>query len=70
MDAIHGEIAPNSSTVLIFNEIATEKRIRWDPKTNYFIGLFRERLSMKEMKMLAFQPNIKLDRWVTSLNIE
>ena len=62
MDAIYGEIAPNSSTVLISDEIATEKRIRWDPKTNYFLGLFRERLSMKEMKMFALQPNIKLDR--------
>ena len=62
MDAIHGEIAPNSSTVLIFDEIATEKRICWDPKTNYFLGFFREPLSMMEMKMFALQPNIKLDR--------
>ena len=43
LDVIHGE---NSSgiihTVLMFDEIATEKRIRWDPKTNYFLGLCRE----------------------------
>ena len=26
----------------MFDEIATEKRIRWDPKTNYFLGLCRE----------------------------
>ncbi|KAF8159901.1 hypothetical protein B0H34DRAFT_843620 [Crassisporium funariophilum] len=28
--------------VLMFDELATEKRIRWDPKTNYFLGLCRE----------------------------
>jgi hypothetical protein len=43
LDVIHDE---NSSkfiqTVLMFDEIATEKRIRWDPKTNYFLGLCRE----------------------------
>ena len=43
LDVIHGE---NRSSfihaVLMFDEIATEKRIRWDPKTNYFLGLCRE----------------------------
>jgi hypothetical protein len=43
LDVIHSE---NHSkfihTVLMFDEIATEKRIRWDPKTNYFLGLCRE----------------------------
>jgi hypothetical protein len=29
-------------TVLMFDEIAKEKRICWDPKTNYFLGLCRE----------------------------
>jgi hypothetical protein len=28
--------------VLMFDEIATEKRIRWDPKTNNFLGICRE----------------------------
>lgn len=28
--------------VLMFDELATEKRVRWDPKTNYFLGLCRE----------------------------
>jgi hypothetical protein len=28
--------------VLMFDEIATEKRIRWDPKTNKFLGVCRE----------------------------
>jgi len=26
----------------MFDELAMEKRIRWDPKTNYFLGLCRE----------------------------
>ena len=43
LDVIHSE---NHSkfihTVLMFDEIATEKRICWDPKTNYFLGLCRE----------------------------
>jgi hypothetical protein len=28
--------------VVMFDEVATEKRIRWDPKTNYFLGVCRE----------------------------
>ena len=28
--------------VVIFDEIATEKRIRWDPTSNMFLGLCRE----------------------------
>lgn len=28
--------------VLMFDELATEKRIRWDPKTNHFLGICRE----------------------------
>ncbi|KAJ6553179.1 hypothetical protein B0H19DRAFT_949797 [Mycena capillaripes] len=28
--------------VVMFDEIATEKRIRWDPRTNFFLGICRE----------------------------
>ena len=28
--------------VLMFDELTTEKRVHWDPKTNYFLGLCRE----------------------------
>ncbi len=28
--------------VLMFDEVATEKRLRWDPKTNNFLGMCRE----------------------------
>ena len=43
LEVIHGH---NHSkwvhTVLMFNELATEKRIHWDLKTNRFLGLYRE----------------------------
>ena len=43
LDVVHSQ---NRSkfihTVLMFDKLATEKRIRWDPKTNYFLGLCRE----------------------------
>src|SRR5271155_4708451 len=43
LDVIHGENCSKFIyTVLMFDEIATEKRIRWHPKTNYFLGLCRE----------------------------
>jgi hypothetical protein len=43
LDVIHGENCSKIiHTVFMFDEIATEKRIRWDPKTNYFLGLCRE----------------------------
>ncbi|KAF8173643.1 hypothetical protein BJ912DRAFT_931873 [Pholiota molesta] len=29
-------------SVLMFDELATEKRIRWDPKTNNFLGICRQ----------------------------
>jgi hypothetical protein len=29
-------------TVVMFDELATEKRIRWDPKTNFFLGVCRQ----------------------------
>jgi len=28
--------------VVAFDEVATEKRARWDPKTNFFLGICRE----------------------------
>ena len=29
-------------TVVMFDEIATKKRVHWDPKTNYFLGVCRQ----------------------------
>jgi hypothetical protein len=43
LDVIHNQTRSNFvHTVLMFDELATEKRIRWDPKTNYFLGICRE----------------------------
>ncbi|KJA17143.1 hypothetical protein HYPSUDRAFT_70894 [Hypholoma sublateritium FD-334 SS-4] len=41
---MHKPMAPgkNIHAVLMFNELATEKRIRWDPLTNCFLGVCRQ----------------------------
>ena len=28
--------------MVMFDEIATKKRVHWDPKTNYFLGVCRQ----------------------------
>ena len=38
--------------VLMFDEIATEKRLRWDAKTNYFLGFFREHAHQTSMEFI------------------
>jgi hypothetical protein len=53
LDEIHSRI--NSRvvhTVMMFDEIATEKRIRWDPKTNYFLGICREHAHKTSMEFI------------------
>lgn len=43
MGEIHGLIKGTVlHTVVMFDELATEKRIRWDPKTNLFLGVCRQ----------------------------
>ena len=43
MGEIHGLVKGIAlHTVVMFDELATEKRIRWDPKTNYFLGACRQ----------------------------
>ena len=43
LDVIHGENCSKFiHAVLILDEISTEKRICWDPRTNYFLRLCRE----------------------------
>ena len=39
-------------TVVMFDEIATEKRIRWDPKTNFFLGVCRQHASKTSMEFV------------------
>jgi hypothetical protein len=38
--------------VLMFDEITTEKRICWDPKTNYFLGVCRQHASKTLMEFI------------------
>ncbi|KAF8155871.1 hypothetical protein B0H34DRAFT_798966 [Crassisporium funariophilum] len=43
LDVIHSRLSGKVlHNVVMFDELATEKRIRWDPKTNYFLGVCRQ----------------------------
>ncbi|KAF8176089.1 hypothetical protein BJ912DRAFT_1033585 [Pholiota molesta] len=39
-------------TVLMFDELATEKRIRWDPKSNHFLGVCRQHAHNTSMEFV------------------
>jgi hypothetical protein len=53
LDVVHCQNRSNFvHTVLMFDELATEKRIRWDPKTNYFLGLCREHAHNTAMEFI------------------
>ena len=43
LEVIHSQNQSSKSVhaVLMFDELATEKRIRWDPRTNNFLGVCR-----------------------------
>ena len=45
LDVLHGQIGVGANVVhavVMFDKLATEKCIRWDPKTNYFLGVCRQ----------------------------
>lgn len=53
LDVVHTQNRAKSiHTVLMFDELATEKRIRWDPKTNHFLGLCREHAHNTETEFI------------------
>ena len=53
LDVVHSHINLNVlHTVLMFDEIAAEKRIRWDPKTNFFLGVCRQHASRTSMEFI------------------
>lgn len=53
LDMVHGQIKLKVvHTVVMFDEIATEKRIRWDPKTNFFLGVCRQHASKTSMEFI------------------
>jgi hypothetical protein len=46
LDVVHSHVKMKVlHMVLMFDEIATEKHICWDPKTNYFLGVCRQHAS-------------------------
>jgi hypothetical protein len=53
LDVVHDQIKLKVlHTVVMFDEIATEKRIRWDPKTNFFLGVCRQHASKTSMEFV------------------
>ena len=45
LDVLHRQIGMDLKvlhTVVMFDKLAAEKRIRWDPKTNHFLGVCRQ----------------------------
>jgi hypothetical protein len=44
LDVLHSRVQSGGvlHAVVMFDELATEKRVRWDPKTNYFLGVCRQ----------------------------
>jgi hypothetical protein len=38
--------------VAMVDEVAAEKRIRWDPKTNFFLGVYREHAEKTSMEFI------------------
>ena len=53
LDVIHSHAASKVvHTVVMFDELATEKRIRWDPKSNFFLGVCREHAHKTSMEFI------------------
>jgi len=68
-DIIHGQIRGNvMHTVVMFDELATEKRIRWDPKTNYFLGVCRQHAHRTSMEFINEGDLEELFRHMESVN--
>lgn len=44
LDVLHDRVQTGGvvHAVVMFDELATEKRVRWDPKTNFFLGVCRQ----------------------------
>ena len=55
LDVLHRQIGMDSKvlhTVVMFDELAAEKRIRWDPKTNHFLGVCRQHAHKTSMEFI------------------
>ena len=53
LDVVHSQIKSKVlHTVVMFDELATEKRIRWEQKTNFFVGVCRQHTSRTSMEFV------------------
>ena len=53
LDVVHSHIKLKViHTILMFDELAVEKRIRWDPRTNLFLGVCRQHASKTSMEFV------------------
>lgn len=52
LDVIHSQTVSKVHAVVMFDELATEKRIRWDPKSNYFLGVCRAHAHKTSMEFV------------------
>jgi hypothetical protein len=53
LDVIHSQtVSKVVHAVVMFDELATEKRIRWDPKSNYFLGVCRQHAHKTSMEFV------------------
>jgi hypothetical protein len=53
LDVIHGQMEGKViHTIVMFDELATEKRIRWDPKTDFLLGVCRVHADENELQFL------------------
>ena len=52
LDGVLAALGSVIHVVMMLDEVATEKRIRWDPKTNCFIGVCREHAHKTSMEFI------------------
>jgi len=68
-DIIHRQIRGNvMHTIVMFDELATEKRICWDPKTNYFLGVCRQHAHRTSMEFINEGDLEEMFRHIESVN--
>ncbi|KAF8871903.1 hypothetical protein CPB84DRAFT_1899648 [Gymnopilus junonius] len=56
LDVIHSQMKGKAvHTLVMFDELATEKRIHWDPKSNFLLGICRQHASENKLQFLNEQ---------------
>ncbi|KAF8962782.1 hypothetical protein BDZ97DRAFT_2020851, partial [Flammula alnicola] len=64
LEVIHGRLglAKFLHVVLMFDELATEKRIRWDQLTNFFLGICRQHAHKTSLEFINEDDMVELFR--------